>query len=232
MDFKRHQQRATNGDAYDNGDGIDDVEGTVGDEKGVDATNGYGEDAVIAIHLLIAKCSMCASPIPPFLPPVSSVSPSPLSSSLLVLNNGEKLNAWVDYEGGPKQARKDVLISFTLAVKKMVRYLDFSIKVIGAEITRDSDGLAMSSPKSETEDGEVRCEKLSNLVIQCIGEASGRIDYVEGVMEMNENEPGSRLRFHGGLVAVVDAHTIVATWTRIGFRVVDEDGEEAIVQWR
>jgi len=33
--------------------------------------------------------------------------------------------------------------------------------------------------KSAAEDGEVHCEKLRNLVIQCISEAGGRVDYAE-----------------------------------------------------
>lgn len=86
-------------------------------------------------------------------------------------------------------------------IQRMVRDLDFSIKVIGCEITRENDGLAMSSrnvhlsleerekvlsisksltrAKSAAEDGQVDCEKLRNLVIQCITEAGGRIDYAE-----------------------------------------------------
>ncbi|CAL5192031.1 unnamed protein product [Lathyrus oleraceus] len=86
-------------------------------------------------------------------------------------------------------------------IQRMVRDLDFSIKVIGCEITRENDGLAMSSrnvhlsseerekalsinkslsrAKSAAEDGQIQCEKLRNLVIQCITDAGGRIDYAE-----------------------------------------------------
>ncbi|XP_061370962.1 pantoate--beta-alanine ligase isoform X1 [Gastrolobium bilobum] len=86
-------------------------------------------------------------------------------------------------------------------IQRMVRDLDFSIKVIGSEVTRDNDGLAMSSrnvhllpqerekalsisksllrAQSIAKDGQVHCEKLRNLVIQCITEAGGRVDYAE-----------------------------------------------------
>lgn len=92
-------------------------------------------------------------------------------------------------------------------IQRMVRDLDFSIKVIGSEVIREKDGLAMSSrnvylspeerekavsinkslfrAKSAAEDGQIHCEKLINLVVQSITEAGGRIDYAEIVDQNN-----------------------------------------------
>ncbi|XLT39962.1 hypothetical protein HN873_071254 [Arachis hypogaea] len=73
----------------------------------------------------------------------------------------------------------------------MVKGHDFNIKIVGSDITRENDGLAMSSrnalsinksllkAKSAAADGQVHCEKLKNLVVQCITKAGGQIDYAE-----------------------------------------------------
>ncbi|CAK7349365.1 unnamed protein product [Dovyalis caffra] len=86
-------------------------------------------------------------------------------------------------------------------IRRMVRDLDFSIRIIGAEIMRDNDGLAMSSrnvhlsakekekalsvsrsllgAKSSAANGHINCRELRDCVIQAISEAGGRIDYAE-----------------------------------------------------
>ncbi|XP_012085136.1 pantoate--beta-alanine ligase isoform X2 [Jatropha curcas] len=86
-------------------------------------------------------------------------------------------------------------------IQRMVRDLDFCIKIIGSEVIRDSDGLAMSSrnvhlsaeerekalsinrslfkAKSHAENGIINCRELRDLVVQGINEAGGKIDYAE-----------------------------------------------------
>ncbi|XP_019188491.1 PREDICTED: pantoate--beta-alanine ligase [Ipomoea nil] len=87
-------------------------------------------------------------------------------------------------------------------LERMVRDLDFGIKVIGAEVMREDDGIAMSSrnvrlspderkqavsisralseAKVAAEKGQVNCCKdLRNSVSKIIEEAGGRIDYAE-----------------------------------------------------
>lgn len=86
-------------------------------------------------------------------------------------------------------------------IQRMVRDLDFSIRIIGSEVMRETDGLAMSSrnvhlsaeerekalsinrsllkAKSCAEKGQRNCRELRNLVIQAIDEAGGKVDYAE-----------------------------------------------------
>ncbi|XP_050206203.1 pantoate--beta-alanine ligase [Mercurialis annua] len=92
-------------------------------------------------------------------------------------------------------------------VQRMVRDLDFSIQIIGSEIMRDSDGLALSSrnvhlsteertkalsisksllkAKLHAEEGRTNCRELRDMVVQTINEAGGKIDYAEIVEQQS-----------------------------------------------
>ncbi|KAL8191893.1 hypothetical protein R6Q57_028624 [Mikania cordata] len=86
-------------------------------------------------------------------------------------------------------------------IQRMVRDLDFAVKVIGSELMREEDGLAMSSrnvhlspqereqalsisrslfeAKSAARKGKIICSELSKSVTESIEAAGGKIDYVE-----------------------------------------------------
>ncbi|KAK1420596.1 hypothetical protein QVD17_22314 [Tagetes erecta] len=86
-------------------------------------------------------------------------------------------------------------------IQRMVRDLDFAVKVIGSELVREEDGLAMSSrnvhlspqereqalsisrslfeAKSAAKKGKNICSELRQSVIESIEAAGGKIDYVE-----------------------------------------------------
>ncbi|CAH9081050.1 unnamed protein product [Cuscuta europaea] len=101
-------------------------------------------------------------------------------------------------------------------IQKMVQDLDFGIKVIGAEVMREDDGLAMSSrnvrlspderkqalsiilalskAKVEAEvGGKDNCKELRSLVIQSVEKAGGRIDYAE-IVDLESLEPAEVIK--------------------------------------
>ncbi|CAN8265576.1 unnamed protein product [Cochlearia groenlandica] len=86
-------------------------------------------------------------------------------------------------------------------IKRMVRDLDFGIEIVGSDIAREKDGLAMSSrnvrlsgedrqralsirkalsmAKTLVAEGHKSSTKLKDMIIQELVGAAGRIDYVE-----------------------------------------------------
>ncbi|KAI3514542.1 hypothetical protein L1887_13038 [Cichorium endivia] len=110
-------------------------------------------------------------------------------------------------------------------IQRMVRDLDFGVKVIGSEMIRDEDGLAMSSrnvhlssqereqalsisrslfeAKSAAKKGKNICSELRRLVIESIEAAGGKVDYVE-IVDQESLEAVKEIT-NGGVVMCVAA---------------------------
>ncbi|PIN25637.1 Panthothenate synthetase [Handroanthus impetiginosus] len=95
-------------------------------------------------------------------------------------------------------------------IQRMVRDLDFGIKVIGVDLVREEDGLAKSSrnvrlspeerkkalsvckslfnAKSDAESGQRQCKELRDCVVRAISEAGGKVDYAE-IVDQESLEP-------------------------------------------
>ncbi|XP_010442334.1 PREDICTED: pantoate--beta-alanine ligase [Camelina sativa] len=86
-------------------------------------------------------------------------------------------------------------------IQRMVRDLDFGIEIVGSDIAREKDGLAMSSrnvrlsdeerqralsisrslamAKASVAKGQTSCVELKDMIIQQLVGSNGRVDYVE-----------------------------------------------------
>ncbi|MCE2055983.1 hypothetical protein HAX54_043866 [Datura stramonium] len=95
--------------------------------------------------------------------------------------------------------------SFTVeerVITALVRDLDFGIKVIGSEIVREHDGLAMSSRnvKLSPENRQKRADRI--MPFRPIDEAGGRVDYAE-IVEQESLEAVEAIKRGGCILCMV-----------------------------
>lgn len=105
--------------------------------------------------------------------------------------------------------------------RRMVRDLDFPVKIVGLPTVREADGLALSSrnryltpleraaapvirrsllaAKTEASEGEISAKKILGRVTRAIEKAGGRIDYVS-LVDADTLEPQSQVT-SGSLIA-------------------------------
>ncbi|XP_020963528.1 pantoate--beta-alanine ligase-like [Arachis ipaensis] len=86
------------------------------------------------------------------------------SKEPLVISNKDAMRKW---------SRTMILTLKLLVLKSHVRMMALSINK------------SLLKAKSAAADGQVHCEKLRNLVVQCITKAGGQIDYAEIVDQEN-----------------------------------------------
>ncbi|EXC24179.1 Pantoate--beta-alanine ligase [Morus notabilis] len=167
---------------------VENVNGSGGDEErnvGVVScleNNGLGHETWVKVERL--EKGMCGKSRPVFFRGVATV----VTKLFNIVDPDVALFGKKDYQ----QLR---------IIQRMVRDLDFAIKIIGSEIVRESDGLAMSSrnvhlspeereqalsisrslsrARIAAEKGQINCRELKESVIKAIEEAGGRVDYAE-----------------------------------------------------
>ncbi len=126
-------------------------------------------------------------------------------------------------------------------IRRMVRDLDFPVKIVELPTVREADGLALSSrnryltpleraaapvirwsllaAKTEASQGEISAKKLAGRVIRSIEKAGGRVDYVS-LVDADTLEPQAKVTSRSVIaVAVFFGQTRLIDNCRIGGKI-------------